>query len=244
MELVVNFSAKMLFDDFCLKIYFWPFLTYLANLKGICPTYPGPYPPPPPTPLPTITPFPTISTVPTYQPTPPPPITTTTLPPCPAMPLVCLANGDRPIPYCPCIDPRQQQSQALMQQQLQQQQQQLASQSLAYQAVSSQQPQVIQPVVTTGQLMISHSETSPATASQPDQPMTSAQFLVMQQQLAAADPNSSSPPMTNEQLVDLLDVQSLELRKGTQVQSGSEMMVFSHLPGSKRRKRSQVALGN
>uniref|UniRef100_A0A1I8Q5A5 Uncharacterized protein n=1 Tax=Stomoxys calcitrans TaxID=35570 RepID=A0A1I8Q5A5_STOCA len=91
MELVLNFSAKMLFDDFCLKIYFWPFLTYLANIKGICPLYPGPVSPTVP--------------IPTYQPTPPTP---TPLVPCPAMPLVCLPNGARPIPYCPCIDPRQQ----------------------------------------------------------------------------------------------------------------------------------------
>ncbi|XP_037950602.1 serine protease filzig [Teleopsis dalmanni] len=119
----------MIFDDFCLKLYFWPFLSYLATLKGFCPLYPPGYFPiitlPPGTIL-------TPSTIPTFQPTPPtlpptftpptlPPTITptltpptlpptlppTTLPPCPLMPLVCLAGGQRPIPYCPCIDPRQ-----------------------------------------------------------------------------------------------------------------------------------------
>lgn len=98
----------MVFDDLCLKIYFWPFLSYLASLKGLCPFYPPGYFPiitlPPDTDLTTSTPIP-----PTFQPTPP---TTTTLPPCPADPLVCLPGGERPIPYCPCIDPRQQNGQS------------------------------------------------------------------------------------------------------------------------------------
>lgn len=92
----------MIFTDLCLKIYFWPFLSYLANIKGLCPYYPYGY-------FPIITlPPGTILTpntiIPTFQPTPP---IVTTLAPCPAMPLVCLAGGVRPIPYCPCIDPRQ-----------------------------------------------------------------------------------------------------------------------------------------
>lgn len=49
------------------------------------------------------------------------PITTTTdmplttLLPCPAEPLACLPGGERPIPYCPCIDPRYQKFQNKLQ---------------------------------------------------------------------------------------------------------------------------------
>ncbi|KAI8116979.1 hypothetical protein CVS40_11048 [Lucilia cuprina] len=94
----------MLLEDLCLKIYFWPFLSYLAALKGLCPFYPHGF-------FPIITLPPdagstSTSPIPTYQPTPP-----TTLPPCPADPLVCLPGGERPISYCPCIDPRQQNGQ-------------------------------------------------------------------------------------------------------------------------------------
>ncbi|XP_065361779.1 uncharacterized protein LOC135955354 [Calliphora vicina] len=94
----------MLFDDLCLKIYFWPFLSYLASLKGLCPFYPPGYFPF--TTMPPNNGMSSTSPIPTFQPTPP-----TTLPPCPADPLVCLAGGERPIPYCPCIDPRQQNGQ-------------------------------------------------------------------------------------------------------------------------------------
>lgn len=89
----------MIFDDLCMKIYFWPFLSYLASLKGICPYYPNGA-----LPITTLPPITITSTtpIPTYQPTPP-----ITLPPCPADPLVCLTGGVRPISYCPCIDPRQ-----------------------------------------------------------------------------------------------------------------------------------------
>ncbi|XP_028895676.2 mucin-2-like isoform X2 [Zeugodacus cucurbitae] len=88
----------MLWNDLCYKLYFWPFLNYLAGIKGICPFYPVF------TTTTTTTTTTTQTTVPTFSPTPP---TVTTLPPCPVQPLVCLNGGVRPIPYCPCIDPRQ-----------------------------------------------------------------------------------------------------------------------------------------
>lgn len=110
----------MLWTDLCYKLYFWPFLNYLAGIKGICPFYPGFFP------LITLTPGTILTTpstvtttttttvttttttagttVPTFSPTPP---TVLTLPPCPAQPLLCLNDGTPPIPYCPCIDPRQ-----------------------------------------------------------------------------------------------------------------------------------------
>ncbi|XP_016978777.2 proclotting enzyme [Drosophila rhopaloa] len=158
----------VLLDEFCVKVYFWPFLSYLASIKGWCPLYPpGYYPiyalpppqgppfPPPPQPLqpigPLIPPQPALpstpAVIPTFQPTPPnpqppvtPPLTTTTssttttttvsttsttgvtttstagttlpvpVPTCPSQPLVCLPGGARPLPNCPCIDPRQQQN--------------------------------------------------------------------------------------------------------------------------------------
>ncbi|XP_032309760.1 proclotting enzyme isoform X2 [Drosophila ananassae] len=167
----------VLLDEFCVKVYFWPFLSYLASIKGWCPLYPpGYYPiyalPPPQPPLlpqppqilppqppigpPLIPPpnaFPsTPAVIPTFQPTPPfpqtpvtPPLiptssstttsttlsttTTTTagttstsagttlpipVPTCPSQPLVCLPGGSRPLPNCPCIDPRQQQNSPLV----------------------------------------------------------------------------------------------------------------------------------
>lgn len=94
----------MVLEDFCLKLYFWPFLSILAGLKGICPIYPYGYFPFIPPPITDMTP---TSPIPSVQPTPP-----TTLPPCPTDPLVCLPGGERPIEYCPCIDPRQQNGQA------------------------------------------------------------------------------------------------------------------------------------
>ncbi|XP_051861753.1 venom serine protease Bi-VSP [Drosophila albomicans] len=88
----------MLLEEFCVKVYWWPFLSYLASIKGLCPLYPTGYypiyplpppPPPPPPPQPvTLIPFPssTSAVIPTFQPTPPPltlppfppPLTTTT----------------------------------------------------------------------------------------------------------------------------------------------------------------------
>ncbi|XP_033157021.1 venom serine protease Bi-VSP isoform X2 [Drosophila mauritiana] len=165
----------VLLDEFCVKVYFWPFLSYLASIKGWCPLYPPgyypiyalpppqgpPYPaPPPPPPLqpigPLIPPQPALpstpAVIPTFQPTPPNPqtpvtpplittsssttssttlsttsttgLTTTTttagttlplpVPTCPSQPLVCLPGGARPLPNCPCIDPRQQQNSPLV----------------------------------------------------------------------------------------------------------------------------------
>ncbi|KAH8239069.1 hypothetical protein KR032_000333 [Drosophila birchii] len=160
----------VLLDDFCVKVYFWPFLSYLASIKGWCPLYPPgyypiyalppPQPPqqfppqfPPPVPQqPTVPLIPlqpalpsTPAVIPTFQPTPPypqtpsvpPPLITTSsstttsstttttgvttlstagttlpvpVPTCPSQPLVCLPGGVRPLPNCPCIDPRQQNS--------------------------------------------------------------------------------------------------------------------------------------
>lgn len=97
----------MLYNDLCLKVLFWPVLSHLASLKGLCPYYPYGYisiiPQPPVIIINSTTALPTLPTPPTAIPT--------TLPPCPSIPLVCLAGGQRPIPYCPCIDPRQQLSQ-------------------------------------------------------------------------------------------------------------------------------------
>lgn len=81
----------MIFNDLCLKIIFWPVLSQLAGLKGLCPYYNI---------LPPVVPTIIISNT-TLIPT-----TTTILPPCPTFPLVCFTGGIRPIPYCPCIDPR------------------------------------------------------------------------------------------------------------------------------------------
>ncbi|KAH8305100.1 hypothetical protein KR059_008813 [Drosophila kikkawai] len=160
----------VLLDEFCVKVYFWPFLSYLASIKGWCPLYPPGYypiyalPPPqppqqfppqfppqfpqpqPPQPTGPLIPLPSTSAViPTFQPTPPypqtpsvpPPLITTSsstttsstttttgvttlstagttlpvpVPTCPSQPLVCLPGGARPLPNCPCIDPRQQNS--------------------------------------------------------------------------------------------------------------------------------------
>ncbi|XP_016966105.3 venom serine protease Bi-VSP isoform X2 [Drosophila biarmipes] len=157
----------VLLDEFCVKVYFWPFLSYLASIKGWCPLYPPGYypiyalPPPPPPQGPPFSPLPpqplqpigplippqpafpsTPAVIPTFQPTPPnpqtpvtPPLITTSsstttistttgvtttstagstlpVPPatCPSQPLVCLPGGSRPLPNCPCIDPRQQQN--------------------------------------------------------------------------------------------------------------------------------------
>ncbi|XP_022220414.2 venom serine protease Bi-VSP [Drosophila obscura] len=148
----------VLLEEFCVKVYFWPFLSYLASIKGWCPVYPpGYYPvytwpqPPPLPPLPPtgplIPPPPALPSttpgIPTFQPTPPnpqtpftPPLITTSsstststtlattttttgvtttstagttlpVPTCPPQPLVCLPGGVRPLPNCPCIDPRQ-----------------------------------------------------------------------------------------------------------------------------------------
>ncbi|XP_034655539.1 venom serine protease Bi-VSP [Drosophila subobscura] len=154
----------VLLEEFCVKVYFWPFLSYLASIKGWCPLYPpGYYPvytwpqpqpqpqPPPFPPLPPTGPLippppalpPTPPGIPTFQPTPPnpqtpftPPLITTSsstststtlattttttgvtttstagttlpVPTCPPQPLVCLPGGVRPLPNCPCIDPRQ-----------------------------------------------------------------------------------------------------------------------------------------
>nr|AAN71192.1 GH24648p [Drosophila melanogaster]ACN12157.1 MIP05450p [Drosophila melanogaster] len=161
----------VLLDEFCVKVYFWPFLSYLASIKGWCPLYPPGYypiyalpppqgppypaPPPPPPPFqpigPLIPPQPALpstpAVIPTFQPTPPNPqtpvtpplittsssttssttsttgLTTTTtagttlplpMPTCPSQPLVCLTGGARPLPNCPCIDPRQQQNSPLL----------------------------------------------------------------------------------------------------------------------------------
>ncbi|KAH8380184.1 hypothetical protein KR009_009367 [Drosophila setifemur] len=163
----------VLLDEFCVKVYFWPFLSYLASIKGWCPQYPPGYYPiyalPPPQPPqipypqqpqfpqppigPLIPPQPALpsspAAIPTFQPTPPypqtpvtPPLFTTSssttlsttlsttsttgvtttsttagntlplpVPTCPSQPLVCLPGGARPLPNCPCIDPRQQNSQ-------------------------------------------------------------------------------------------------------------------------------------
>ncbi|XP_032290649.1 venom serine protease Bi-VSP [Drosophila virilis] len=147
----------MLLDEFCVKVYFWPFLSYLASIKGWCPPYPPgyfafyPLPQPPIVPL---TPTSTHAVYPTFQPTPPLPQTPPTPPfptpgstststtttttsttstssstttttttgstssgstfpaaTCPSSPFVCLPGGVRPLPDCPCIDPRQQQQQ-------------------------------------------------------------------------------------------------------------------------------------
>ncbi|XP_073840717.1 uncharacterized protein [Musca autumnalis] len=232
MEFSLNFSAKMLFNDFCLKIYFWPFLSYLANIKGICPPTGSPIPP-------TIIPPYTIPTIPTYQPTPPLPTTTTmaptttTLPPCPAVPLVCLANGDRPIAYCPCIDPRQQMSAA--------QQQQMAAIEVIMNQPTAAAAATIQQPLTLSQLTISHSS-QPVVDNQQaltmDQLMTSDQLIALQQQMNEQQ-TSGGQTMTSEQLLEMLDTQSLEFRSAAAKaqSSGSEMMVFSHLPNSRRRKR-------
>ncbi|EDW34743.1 GL12829 [Drosophila persimilis] len=151
----------VLLEEFCVKVYFWPFLSYLASIKGWCPVYPPGYypvytwpqpqppllPPLPPT-GPLIPPPPALPStppgIPTFQPTPPypqtpftPPLITTSstssststtiattstttgvtttstagttlpVPTCPPQPLVCLPGGVRPLPNCPCIDPRQ-----------------------------------------------------------------------------------------------------------------------------------------
>ncbi|XP_052847403.1 venom serine protease Bi-VSP isoform X3 [Drosophila gunungcola] len=161
----------VLLDEFCVKVYFWPFLSYLASMKGWCPLYPPGYYPiyalqPPLQPLQPIGPLiptqpalpSTPAVIPTFQPTPPnpqpppvtPPLITTTssttstttttsstttssttglttlstagttlpvpvpVPTCPSQPLVCLPGGARPLPNCPCIDPRQQQNTPLV----------------------------------------------------------------------------------------------------------------------------------
>ncbi|XP_055910856.1 G8 domain-containing protein DDB_G0286311-like [Eupeodes corollae] len=120
----------MLIGDFCLKIYLWPYLSYLANLKGLCSSYyannPALFPiitlPPGVTLAPTVPTFQptpaTQPTVPTVRPTLPTTLTPTTIPTtipttattlpanCPAFPVVCLPGGIRPNPNCPCIDPR------------------------------------------------------------------------------------------------------------------------------------------
>ncbi|KAM7355856.1 uncharacterized protein ACRADG_001800 [Cochliomyia hominivorax] len=67
-------------------------LSQLASLKGLCPYY-SYYP---------------VILVNTTTITPTSTIPITTLQTCPVIPLVCLVGGQRPIPYCPCIDPRQQ----------------------------------------------------------------------------------------------------------------------------------------
>ena len=81
----------MIFNDLCLKIIFWPVLSQLAGLKGLCPNY---YILPPVVPTIII-----LNT--TLIPT-----TATTLLPCPTFPLVCFTGGIPPIAYCPCIDQR------------------------------------------------------------------------------------------------------------------------------------------
>ncbi|XP_034480573.1 proclotting enzyme [Drosophila innubila] len=127
----------MLLEDFCVRVYFWPFLSYLASIKGLCPVYPTGYYPVYTFPPLTATLTPTSSTsaaIPTFQPTPPlttsttttstttSTTTTTTLPvtTCPPQPFVCLPGGVRPLPDCPCIDPRQQSQQPQQPQQQQQ----------------------------------------------------------------------------------------------------------------------------
>ncbi|KAL7731985.1 hypothetical protein ACLKA6_015749 [Drosophila palustris] len=147
----------MLLSDFCVRVYFWPFLSYLASIKGLCPLYPTGYYPVYTYPLPPTAPLTssTFAAIPTFQPTPPLTSSTTTattttttttsssttttttattsgtttttstsLPvtTCPPQPFVCLPGGVRPLPDCPCIDPRQQPQQPPQQpQQLQQQ---------------------------------------------------------------------------------------------------------------------------
>ncbi|XP_029408311.2 uncharacterized protein LOC115066514 [Bactrocera dorsalis] len=102
----------MLWNDLCYKLYFWPFLNYLAGIKGICPFYPVTTTTTTTTTAATTTTTTTAATtLPTF-PTPPTfpstsASTITTLMPCPAQPLACLNGGTPPIPYCPCIDPRQ-----------------------------------------------------------------------------------------------------------------------------------------
>ncbi|XP_036337082.1 LOW QUALITY PROTEIN: serine protease 44-like [Rhagoletis pomonella] len=111
-------------SDLCYKLYFWPFLNYLAGIKGICPYFIGYFPfitlapgtiltspstastttsTTTSTTITTTTVATTIPTFPTFSPTPP---TVTTQQPCPAQPLACLNGGVPPIAYCPCIDPR------------------------------------------------------------------------------------------------------------------------------------------
>ncbi|EDV95835.1 GH15922 [Drosophila grimshawi] len=81
----------MLLDEFCVKVYFWPFLSYLASIKGWCPLYPTGYFPvyytlPAPLPTPPLTPILTSTSAvpPTYQPT--PPTTPFPTPPLPTIP--------------------------------------------------------------------------------------------------------------------------------------------------------------
>ncbi|KAH8395326.1 hypothetical protein KR222_009419, partial [Zaprionus bogoriensis] len=78
---------RMLLEEFCVKVYFWPFLSYLASIKGLCPLYPTgyypvyPLPPPfaPPAPL-TPSTYTSTAVIPTFQPTPPFPQTPITPP--------------------------------------------------------------------------------------------------------------------------------------------------------------------
>lgn len=69
----------MLIGDFCLKVYLWPYLSYLANLKGLCSSYY--YKPTLFFPIITLPPGVTLgTTIATFQPTPPTPTTVPTAP--------------------------------------------------------------------------------------------------------------------------------------------------------------------
>lgn len=88
----------MLFHDFCTKVIYWPYLTHLAILKGLCPTNNSQQPL-----QPVITsPRPVFTILPTFHPIP----GSSTLSSCPLEPLICFENGESPIAFCPCIDPR------------------------------------------------------------------------------------------------------------------------------------------
>ncbi|XP_053955773.1 uncharacterized protein LOC128861566 isoform X2 [Anastrepha ludens] len=100
----------MMWNDLCFKLYFWPFLNYLAGLKGICPFYIASTTTSTTTTTTTTTTTAGPPTVPTFSPTPPTfsptAPTVTTMQPCPDQPLACLNGNVSPIPNCPCIDPR------------------------------------------------------------------------------------------------------------------------------------------
>uniref|UniRef100_A0A1A9WPV0 Peptidase S1 domain-containing protein n=1 Tax=Glossina brevipalpis TaxID=37001 RepID=A0A1A9WPV0_9MUSC len=126
----------MFLNNLCSKISLWPFLAYLANIKGLCQNGTTTKITTATTTITTTTsatitttlntsfmtklPISTtqlsdietsslaVSTKLTSGSTAFPTIQSTTLLPCPAYPLMCLNDGKSPISYCPCIDPRQQ----------------------------------------------------------------------------------------------------------------------------------------
>lgn len=85
----------MLFNDFCTKIIYWPYLAHLAIMKGICPA--NNLTTSTTTSLPiTMSIQPTFHSIPMFS----------TTPSCPLEAVVCLDNGKSPLKFCPCIDPR------------------------------------------------------------------------------------------------------------------------------------------